>query len=139
MTLPTVGALAEPQLPATASNVCTTDARLGGVGRVPPNKKSSATKEAEVVALQMEHTCDSCFRPFPGDIELAKGPRLALVTAGYPPPPPPPVEAHLLDAEREFYPLCFAERLHHFQDVYQRGSQVGYRLFPGLCQCVGFF
>ena len=30
------GALTDPRLPATASNVCTTDARLGGVGRVPP-------------------------------------------------------------------------------------------------------
>ena len=29
-------ALTYPQLPATVSNVCTTDARLGGVGRVPP-------------------------------------------------------------------------------------------------------
>ena len=29
-------ALTDPQLPATASNVCMTDARLGGVGRVPP-------------------------------------------------------------------------------------------------------
>ena len=40
MTLLTVGALTDPQLPATASNVCTTEARLVGVGRVapPPNK-----------------------------------------------------------------------------------------------------
>ena len=36
MTLLTAGALTDPRLPATASNVCTTDARLGGVGRVPP-------------------------------------------------------------------------------------------------------
>ena len=36
MTLLTPGALTDPRLPATASNVCTTDARLGGVGRVPP-------------------------------------------------------------------------------------------------------
>ena len=28
--------ISRPQLPATASNVCTIDARLGGVGRVPP-------------------------------------------------------------------------------------------------------
>ena len=34
MTLLTAGALTDPQLPMTASNVCTTDARLGGVGRV---------------------------------------------------------------------------------------------------------
>ena len=39
MTLLTAGALTAPQLPATASNVCTTDARLGGVGRVPHTKK----------------------------------------------------------------------------------------------------
>ena len=36
ITLLTAGALTDPRLPATASNVCTTDARLGGVGRVPP-------------------------------------------------------------------------------------------------------
>ena len=34
MTLLTAGALTYPQLPATASNVCTTGARVGGVGRV---------------------------------------------------------------------------------------------------------
>ena len=34
-TLPTAGALRDPQLPATASNVCTTDARLGA----PPKTK----------------------------------------------------------------------------------------------------
>ena len=39
MTLLNAGALTDPQLPATASNVCTTDARRVGVGRVaPPNK-----------------------------------------------------------------------------------------------------
>ena len=38
VTLLTAGALTDPQLPAIASNMCTTDARLGGVGRVPPNK-----------------------------------------------------------------------------------------------------
>ena len=36
MTLLTAGALTDPQLPATASHVCTTDPRLGGVGRVVP-------------------------------------------------------------------------------------------------------
>ena len=36
MTLLTAGALTDPHLPATASNVCTTDVRLGGVGRVAP-------------------------------------------------------------------------------------------------------
>ena len=45
MTLLTAGALTDPRLPATASNVCTTDARLGGVGRVPhpPNKNPGYT------------------------------------------------------------------------------------------------
>ena len=42
MTLLTAGALTDPRLPATASNVCTTDVSLGDVGRVPtpppPNK-----------------------------------------------------------------------------------------------------
>ena len=48
MTLLTAGAITDPQLPATASNVCTTDARLGGVGRVPPpppNKNSGYAGE----------------------------------------------------------------------------------------------
>ena len=38
MTLLTAGALTDPQLPA--SNVCTTDAKLGGVGQVPPPDKN---------------------------------------------------------------------------------------------------
>ena len=36
MTLLTAGALTDPRLPATASNMCTTYVRLGGVGRVAP-------------------------------------------------------------------------------------------------------
>ena len=43
MTLPTAGALTDTQLPATASNVSTTGARLGGVSRVPPPKKNLVT------------------------------------------------------------------------------------------------
>ena len=42
MTLLTAGALTGPHLPATASNGCTTDVRLGGVGRVPPPNKNPA-------------------------------------------------------------------------------------------------
>ena len=39
MTLLNDGALTDPQLPATASHLYTTDAKLGDVGRVlPPNK-----------------------------------------------------------------------------------------------------
>ena len=41
ITLLTAGALTDLQLPVTASSVCTTDERLGGVGRVPPPKKKS--------------------------------------------------------------------------------------------------
>ena len=41
ITLLTAGALTDPQLPATASNVCTTDARLGGVGWVASPKQKS--------------------------------------------------------------------------------------------------
>ena len=40
LTLLTAGALTDPQLPATASDVCTTEGRLGGVGRVPPPNKN---------------------------------------------------------------------------------------------------
>ena len=36
ITLLTAGGLTDLQLPATALNMCTTDARLGGVGRMPP-------------------------------------------------------------------------------------------------------
>ena len=36
MTLRSAGAFTDRQLPATASNVCMTDAKLGGVGRVNP-------------------------------------------------------------------------------------------------------
>ena len=43
MTLLTAGALTDPQLPATALNVCTTYARLGGVGRVPRSSSKSLT------------------------------------------------------------------------------------------------
>ena len=43
MTLLNYGALTDPQLPATASHWYTTDARLGGVGRVPPPTKILAT------------------------------------------------------------------------------------------------
>ena len=41
MTLPTAEALTDTQLPAIASNVCTTDARPDGVGRVPTPKQRS--------------------------------------------------------------------------------------------------
>ena len=40
MTLLTAGALTDPQLPTLASNVRMTDARLGGVGLVPPPNKN---------------------------------------------------------------------------------------------------
>ena len=40
-TLLTDAAITDPQLPVTASNVCTTDARLGGVGQVPPPNKNT--------------------------------------------------------------------------------------------------
>ena len=44
MTLLNDGALTDPQLPATASHLYTTDARLGDVGRVlPPPTKILAT------------------------------------------------------------------------------------------------
>ena len=56
MTLLTAGALTDPRLPATASNVCTTDARLGGVGRVPPQTKTLATPvTSRTFFLQLAH------------------------------------------------------------------------------------
>ena len=47
MTLLTAGALTDPQLPAIASNVYTTDARPGGVDRV-PQTKSLATPVGQI-------------------------------------------------------------------------------------------
>ena len=41
MTMLTAGAFIDPQLPATASTMCATDAWLGGVGRVAPSKQKS--------------------------------------------------------------------------------------------------
>ena len=46
MTPLTAGAPTDPQLPATASKMCTTDARLGGVGQVAPRTKILATPMA---------------------------------------------------------------------------------------------
>ena len=55
MILLTAGALTEPQLPARASNVYTTDARLGGIDRVasagcPPQTKILATPVVQFIA-----------------------------------------------------------------------------------------
>ena len=52
MTMLTAGALTDPQLPATALNVCTTDARLGGVGRVPPPNQKSWLCQCHLCFLQ---------------------------------------------------------------------------------------
>ena len=57
MTLLTAGALTDPRLPATASNVCTTDARLGGVGRVLPKQKSWLRR------WQTSRCCMVCLMP----------------------------------------------------------------------------
>ena len=56
MSLLTAGALTDPQLPSTSSNVCTTDAWLGGVGRVPPPTKILATTVR--VSDVLCHVCD---------------------------------------------------------------------------------
>ena len=50
MTLLTAGALTDPQLPATASNVCTTDAWLGlgeSAGWLPPNKNPGYASDSD--------------------------------------------------------------------------------------------
>ena len=56
MTLLIAGSLTDPQPPATASNVCTTDARLGGVGRVPPPK----TKILVTPVLELANLLGDC-------------------------------------------------------------------------------
>ena len=58
MTLLTAGAFTDPRLPATASNVCTTDARLGGVGRVaPPNKNPGYAVDVDETVSTVLDTC----------------------------------------------------------------------------------
>ena len=47
------GALTGPQLPATASNVCTTDVRLGGVGRVPSPNNNPGYAGAEETGVEI--------------------------------------------------------------------------------------
>ena len=51
MTLLTAGALTDRQLPATASNVCTTDTRLGGARRVPPPNKNPGYADGTMVLV----------------------------------------------------------------------------------------
>ena len=67
MTLLTAEALTDPQLPETASNVCTTDARLGGVGRVPlPNNNPGYAGDRPIVqksATAIPTFDKSCWRP----------------------------------------------------------------------------
>ena len=54
-----------PQLPATVSNVCTTDARLGGVGRVPPptQQKSWLLRwlSTPIIKLELSESCCSMY------------------------------------------------------------------------------
>ena len=49
----TAGALTDPQLPAPASNVCTTDAWLGGVARVAPPNKNPGYAGGDYEAIQV--------------------------------------------------------------------------------------
>ena len=53
MTLLTAGALTDLQLPAKASNVCTTDARLGSVGRVVP----PPPPQTKILAMPVSRNC----------------------------------------------------------------------------------
>ena len=61
ITLPTAGVLTDLQLLATASNVCTTDARLGGVGRVPPLTKILATRRSPRRRIHRSTTENFCW------------------------------------------------------------------------------
>ena len=68
MTLLTAGALTDRQLPATASNVCTTDARLGGVGRVPPPTKILATPVGDTQGPSV--VFEAVDMPYPGPLHF---------------------------------------------------------------------
>ena len=61
MTVLTAGALTDPQLPAIASNVCTIDARPGGVGRVPSPTKILATPVTQLLYTNL--TLIVCYAP----------------------------------------------------------------------------
>ena len=52
------------QLPATVSNVCTTDARVGGVGRVPPPQQKSGLlrwPSKPIIKLELSESCCSMY------------------------------------------------------------------------------
>ena len=55
MTLLTAGALTDPRLHAAASNVCTTDARLGGVGQLPPPPPTKILATPVVYIIKCEY------------------------------------------------------------------------------------
>ena len=56
-TLLTAGALTYPQLRATASNVCTTDAWLGCVSRVPPPQQKSWLRRCSQPYVSVHRSC----------------------------------------------------------------------------------
>ena len=62
VTLLTAGTLTDPQLPATASNVCVTDARLGGVGRVALRKQKYWLRRCMQGSMGLVVTSASCNR-----------------------------------------------------------------------------
>ena len=94
MTLLTAGALTDHQLPATAPNVCMTDARLGSVGRVPPPNKNPGFADELWHVLQRRvaaygHLVEGCLacrtRAPPAALPVGCGwRRSACVTAQYP-------------------------------------------------------
>ena len=59
------GALTYPQLPATVSNVCTTGARQGGVGRVPPPTQQKVWLlrwlSKPIIKLELSESCCSMY------------------------------------------------------------------------------
>ena len=60
----TAGELTYPQLLATVSNVCTTDVRLGGVGRVPPPQQKSwllRWLSKPIIKLELSESCCSMY------------------------------------------------------------------------------
>ena len=63
MTLLTDGVLTDPQLPVAASNMCTTDAMMGGIGLVlPPRQTGDQCKRLHLVA-GVEPTCSHFYEP----------------------------------------------------------------------------
>ena len=60
MTLLNDGALTDPQLPATASHLCTTDARLDDFGQLPPSSNKNPGYAGDFDGSERQSKSNTC-------------------------------------------------------------------------------